>query len=72
MFHHSAHSRPPRSVSTGTTRAEKTVEAKEDEVRAKEERNPFVLLYLGNLAALKVLFYYLGECISGLRTVYAS
>jgi hypothetical protein len=37
------------------------VEAKEEEVRRKETRNSFAICYFGNLAALKVMIYYLSE-----------
>ena len=36
-----------------------SVEALEATARSKVTRNPFYLLFLGNLAALKVMFYYL-------------
>jgi hypothetical protein len=38
-----------------------SVEEKEEEVRRSATKNCFVLFYLGNLAALKVMFYYLSK-----------
>lgn len=38
------------------------VEAKEEEVRRSATRNPFVLCCLANVAALKVMVYYLSKC----------
>jgi len=38
-----------------------SVEEMEEEVRAQAIQNPFRLLYLGNLAALKVMVYYMSK-----------
>jgi len=38
-----------------------SVEEKEEQARAKAMYNPFLLLYLGNLAAVKVMLYYLSK-----------
>lgn len=42
-------------------RAHFAVEEKEEEIRRTATKNPFVLFYLGNLAALKVILYYLSK-----------
>jgi hypothetical protein len=54
-----------KSVASGLIAGERShysVEEMEEEVRAKETRNPCTLFYLGNLAALKVMVYYLSTC----------
>jgi len=62
----SAHSR--RSLASLKTKSKKnvsdvkfSVEEKEEEVLEKAIRNPFQLLYLGILAALKVMVYYMSK-----------
>jgi hypothetical protein len=41
-----------------------SVEEKEEEARANATRDPFMLLYLGNVAALKVMMYYMSKFLA--------
>ncbi len=61
----SNHSRTSSKKATGAHHHHPTgkfsVEEMEEQVHSKAIRNPFQLLYLGNLAALKVMLYYMSE-----------
>ena len=65
----------PAILQCGNDRSPKgrfSVEEKEEEVRRTAARNPYVLFYLGNLAALKVLLYYLSKSQTLLHLDHAS
>jgi hypothetical protein len=59
------------SVSTidGKPHQRFSVEEKEEEARANATRDPFMLLYLGNVAAFKVMFYYMSKLLAALSAL---
>jgi Flp pilus assembly protein TadB len=51
--------RTPSTRDVNKASTQPTIEQAEAQVYQKEQRNPFILLVMGNVAAVKVFFYYL-------------
>ena len=60
---HSSYDGSPLMDGVKSPKARFAVEEKEEEVRRAATRNPFVLSYLGILAAMKVMIYYLSKSL---------
>jgi hypothetical protein len=64
--YHGPHSKQHRKYHTSLSTRSKlfAVEKEEDVVRKQETKNPLILFYLGNIAAMKVLIYYFSKLVS--------